>query len=145
MRAVNEPIPRPARPLGVYLVFGYYFFSAGLSLLSLGMIRQGKLAMPASQKAYFEGLTSLDFSLTVGLLLLTLTASFLLFLLRRSALWVFVAALVANVAVTALHAFTRNWFASVGVPGLVGAAFGWAILAGMIVYTKKLDRRGLLR
>ncbi|MDA0238266.1 MAG: hypothetical protein O3B03_07110 [Proteobacteria bacterium] len=130
------------RPIGVWLVSAFYLLSAGWTLLSFALIFGGAIKITAAQEAYFASLSGVDwfFSLAIGVV--GFSAAVCLFLLRRVALALFPIALALNLAFTAVHVMRTNWAEALGGAGLVGALFGWLILVAVIVYTRRLAKRG---
>ena len=132
------------RPIGVWVVSAFYVLSAGWTLLSFALIFGGVIKMTAAQEAYFASLTGVDwfFSLAIGVI--GFTAAVFLFLLRRIAAVLFSVALALNLAFTAFQTMRTNWITAIGPAGLVGALLGWLILVAVIVYARRLTKRGVL-
>lgn len=100
--------------------------------------------MNAAQRAYFANLGILDYLSTILISLLTLTATVLLFRLRKTAVLFFGIALALNVASALLQAFTTNLAQVVGGSGFLFMFLAWIILGTVVVYARKLDQKGLL-
>lgn len=140
----NEAKSAKRRPFGVWVVSAFYVLSTGWTLLSFALIFDGTIKISPAQEAYFASLTGLDwfFSLAIGAI--GFSAAVCLFLLRRVAVALFSAALVLNLAFTALHVMRTSWSEAIGGAGLVGALIGWLILVAVILYARRLAKQGVL-
>lgn len=140
----NEEKNSRRRPIGVWVVSAFYVLSAGWTLLSFALIFGGAIKITAAQEAYFASLTGVDwfFSLAIGVI--GFSAAVCLFLLRRVAVALFSVALALNLVFTAFHVMRTNWTEALGGAGLLGALFGWLILVAVIVYARRLAKRGVL-
>ena len=132
------------RPRGVWIISGFYLLSVGWTLLSFALTYSGAIRINAAQRAYFANLGILDYLSTILVSLLTLTATVLLFRLRKMAVLLFGVALALNIAIALLQAFTTNLTQALGGSGLLGMVFAWIILGAVVVYARKLDQSGLL-
>ena len=133
------------RPVWVWIITLFYGFSIGFTLLSFGLLFSGAIPLTAQQREYFAALGPLDYIMTIGLSLLTLAATVLLFLMRQAAVPLFGAAFVLNAGFSLLHALTTNWTKAIGGPGLIGALVGWGILGAVAAYSWHLLRNGALK
>lgn len=138
-----EQSPR-RRPVGVWLVSGFYVLSAGWTLLSFALIFSGAIKINAAQEAYFASLTGVDWLFTLAIGVIGFSAAVSLFLLRRVAVVLFSVALVLNLAFTVFQTMRTNWIEAIGGAGLVGALFGWLILFAVIAYAHGLTKKGVL-
>ena len=132
------------KPIGVWIVSAFYVLSAGNTLLSFALLFGGVIKITAAEEAYFTSLTGVDwfFSLAIGVI--SMSAAVCLFLLRRVAVALFSVALVLNLALSAFHVMRTNWIEVLGGAGLVGVLGGWLVLVAVIVYARRLAKRGLL-
>ena len=146
-----EAHPPPAttaprrRPGWVWAITIFVLLSAGYTLLSFLLIYGDVVPLTDVQQEYFDSLRAVDFLYSLGLALLNLVATVYLFLLRRQALPIYIAAFVLNVVITCFHLFTRNWLEVTGAAGVIGMMFGWGISIGIIAYTQSLVKRGVLQ
>ncbi len=147
MKAIPQPAPSASakRPAWVWVITIFYVFSVGFTLLSFMLILSGALPLTPAQQAYFAGLGPFDCIMSIGLGLLTLTATVLLFLLRRAAAPLFAASFVLNLGFTLVHAVATNWAQALGGSGLVGAFIGWGILGAVALYSRHLRQASVLR
>jgi hypothetical protein len=142
----QEPPPVPAkRPALVWVISIFYFLSAGWVLLSFFLIYSGAIPLNEAQKAYFQSQTFFDHASTVVIGASNLTGAVLLFLLRKQAFHFFVAAFSVGLALTLYQIAAKNWLGAIGGPGLVGAMIGWGISIAIILYSKRLTTRKLLK
>jgi hypothetical protein len=133
------------RPGWVWVITIFYVFSVGFTLLSFMLMLAGALPLTPAQQAYFAGLGPFDYIMSLGLGLLTLTATVLLFLLKRAAVPLFAASFVLNISFMLVHAFATNWAQALGGSGLVGAFIGWGILGAVALYSRHLRQASVLR
>lgn len=143
MSTAAEPGPK-RRPRGVWLIVVYYVLSAGWTLLSFALIASGALDLDPAQRAYFASLNRFDWFLTLTIAVLMLTASVLLFRLRREALSFFAAGFAVNLALTAIQVVRTSLVEAVGLAGMLGMLLAFLILAAVILYVRGLARRGVL-
>ena len=139
MASNAEATPAPRRPLVVWLIFLFYvvitvFFFANL-LLSPARLK----ADPAVHYSW------VDYAESSVLVLLKLSAAILLFLLRRSAAWLFTGILGLNVALTAIDLARRGFPKSPSFLTPASVAIEFCFIAGICLYSWHLARRGLLR
>ncbi len=151
MNSAPEATPQPGasaatkRPAWVWVITIFYVFSVGFTLLSFMLILSGALPLTPAQQAYFARLGPFDYMMSVGLGLLTLTATVLLFFLRTAAVPLFAASFVLNLGFTLVHAVATDWAQALGGSGLVGAFIGWGILGAVALYSRHLRQAGVLR
>jgi hypothetical protein len=122
----NEGQSPKRRPIGVWVICAIYVLAVGATLM-------------AAQQAYVaSSLTGLDWMFTLAIGVVLLSAAVSLFLLRRIAVALFSAALVLSLALTAFQVFRRIEGAG------RGALYGWVLLVAVIVYARRLAKRGVL-
>ena len=141
---VPPPIPR-RRPALVWVISIFYLFSVGGTLLSFALLASGVLPLSEAQKTYFQSQTTLDYGITLLISLSNLTGAVMLFLLRRHALYCFAGAFIVGLLFTGYQIMAKNWLGAIGGLGLVGALFGWSINLAVILYTRSLVVRQVLR
>lgn len=132
------------RPKLVWVVLLWFLFSAGYTIISFLLVYAGAIVVTPEQAAYLKGLSLLDHALTLAIASLNVAGAVAMFLLRRIAFHLFVASLLASIAVTGLHAATKGFVAALGGGGAVGMLVGYAILCAVCVYAWKLKSRGVL-
>ena len=122
-----------------------YIFGGLWGLLSLVLTRLGTIAIPPEMKAYYEGLTIIDYGVTVIVTLLNLTGAILLFRLRSKA----VGFLGAAVGISALSLFYRLFTSesseALATPGSSGMVIGFVVSVAVVVYAYWLHSRSILR
>jgi hypothetical protein len=135
------------RPKLVWVIAIFYVLSAGWVVLSFILIYTGFVQLNAAQRMYFNNLGIFDWVSTVGEAMLTLTGTALLFILRKSAIWLFVAALTLAVLLTARTIFLSRspFLEALGRSGSFGMLMGWGIYLVVIWYASKLRQAGTLR
>ncbi len=138
------PIPG-RRPALVWVISIFYFLSAGWVLLSFSLIYSGAIPLNEAQKAYFQSQTVFDHGSTIVIGASNLVGAILLFLLRKQAFHFFVAAFSVGLALTLYQIVAKNWLGAIGGPGLVGAVISWAISVAIIIYSKRLTARKILK
>jgi hypothetical protein len=123
-----------------------YFLFPLLSLIPIVLVIAGQLPTPE------QGLGLIDHSLSLGLAGAQMSGAVLLWKLRRSAVYLFMVALVLCVVNFWWHILIRNWFSamttidpSLAGPMLVVVIVSQVLLAGVCVYTWRLAKRGVLR
>src|SRR5262245_60969514 len=135
---------RRRRPVLVWVVFLWYVFSTGYTLLSFALIFSGRVPLSDEASRYLSSLSPLDYAVTILALLLNVVGAVALLLLRRSAPYLFSAALLLTVASLALHALTKGFVAALGAGGPVGLILGYGIAALVCLYAWRLYMRGVL-
>lgn len=122
----------------------FYLFSVGWTLLSFALILSGAIPVNAAQQEYFASLSVLDYLSSIGIGLVAIAAAVLLFRLRKLAVPAFGVALALNLGLTLIHVVTKNWAEALGGSGSLGAVMGWVILGSVLLYARRLERRGVL-
>jgi hypothetical protein len=138
----QEPAKRPAL---VWLISIFYVLSVGWTIFSYFMIFSGAIPQTEQVKAYYQSLTIIDYvpSLVIGTAYLV--GAILLFLLKKPAFLLFLITFGVNLVFTVYQIFATNWLSAIGGPGLCGAIFGYIINIAIIVYSKRLIDKGVLR
>lgn len=132
------------RPGWVKAISIFYFFSAAYTLLSFYLIYSGKVPLQPAQKAYFESLTAIDNGLTILLGISNLIGAVLLFSLRKQAFYFFAFPFVVGLMMTIWHILNKGFMAAMSAGGLVGMFIGWGMIIAVLLYTKKLEKLGIL-
>jgi len=141
--SIRDRGPR-RRPIGVWLIVGFYFLSAGWTLVSFVLTQTGTVSLMPSQQVYLKNLSLLDYLGSIGISAVTLLGSAFLLALRRAAVTLFIIGFAMNIGMTIAHAVTTNIVAALGGPGIAGLVISWVIMACVILYTRSLCRQGIL-
>jgi hypothetical protein len=139
---LNETKKRPGWVWAISILYG---LSAIWTPISFYLIYSGLIPLAPAQKAYFDGLSVLDWAVTVAISLIMLAAVVSLFLLKRVSVKLWGAAVVFSVLSYLYNAIAKNWLAAIDVGGIIGAAIGFALVVAIFFYTKRLDARGFLK
>lgn len=132
------------RPGWVWAISILFFFSAVWTLLSFYLIHTGAIPLNPRQRAYFDDLGLLSYSITILLGAANLVGAICLFLLRKAALYLFGIALIVNTMFITWQMLSTNWTQAIESSGLSGAIIGWALLLAVCLYTWRLTRKGIL-
>lgn len=135
---------RRRRRVLVWVVFLWYVFSAGYTLLSFALIFAGLIPLTDEASRYLSSLSALDYTVTVLALVLNLSGAVALLMLQRVAPYLFTAALTLNVALVGLHALTKGLVSALGAGGPVGLILGYGISVLVCAYAWRLHARGTL-
>ena len=141
----NENESRRKRPIWVWIISIFYLISAGWTLFSFFLIFSGAIVISPAQEAYFNSLTTTDFTLTIAVGGANLVGAVTLFLLRKVAFYFFLAALGTTLMLTAWHWTTKGWAEALGGAGLTGALIGYGLSFAVCVYAWRLTKKGTLR
>ena len=133
------------RPVWVWVISTFFFFSAANTFLSFCLIYSGKIPLQPEQKAYFDSLTVMDMGLAALLGLTNLTAAVFLLFLRKQAFYLFAATLGFNLLITLWHIVSKDFIAAMPAGGLIGMAIALGIQIAVCIYTGKLVKAGVLR
>ena len=140
-------MPSPARrrrPALIWVVFLWYVFSAGYTLLSFALIFAGRVELSAEASRYLSSLSPLDYAVTILALLLNVGGAVALLMLRKVAPYLFSAALLLNIVSVALHALTKGLVAALGAGGPIGLILGYGISVLVCLYAWRLHARNTL-
>ena len=134
------------RPIGVWVISGFYLLSVGWTLLSMALVLGGAIELNEAQRTYFESLTALDWGWSISIGLLGGAASVALLLLRRVAVRLFGIVFVLNIG---QHLYQLLWRSYTSVaratPGApAGMIIGLVILLVIVRYAWNLERKGIL-
>ena len=135
---------RRRRPVLVWVVFLWFVFSAGYTLLSFALIFSGRVPLSDQASRYLSSLSPLDYAVTILALLLNVVGAVALLLLRRSAPYLFSAALLLSIASVVLHALTKGLVTALGAGGPIGLILGYGVSALVCLYAWRLYARGIL-
>jgi hypothetical protein len=136
------------RPIGVWLVTIYAALNALIGAVGVYILVSGKFAPVAGQQAsFFANLNVLDYALSVLLHISMGLGGIFIFMLRKFALPLFIAGACFNLAQTIWHIFTHRFMAGVGgqsTMAWIELVVAWAIILGVIAYTSRLSKKGII-
>jgi len=135
---------RRTRPGWVWVSGAFYLLSAGSLFLYFALISADLIELDAAQQAYFASFDVVDFIGSIGVVLIALWANVLLFRLRRTAVRAFELAFSLSIAMVFVNLLTRNWVQALGGWDLAAVLLGWAALICVVLYARRLERRGVL-
>lgn len=148
MTADAPPRIRPGLVWAIFLMhlFGFATFAGLQALRALPW-----LPVNVALEGQFGRMAPLDWWVQWAVALLGLSAAILLFLLRRAALWLFLAHTIAGGANTMRLLVMRSWFEPLTQLGTIGVVSLIAILVlsllisvAVLAYVVSLYRRGVL-
>ena len=132
------------RPKLVWVVFLWFLFSPGFTLLLFLLIHSGVIAVRPEEPAYLRSLSTVDYALTIIIVGLGVAGALSLFRLRKVAFYLFVAHLILTLGAQAVHVLTTGLLATLDGWGTFRMFVGWAGLVAVCVYAWKLKARGVL-
>ncbi|MFH1766685.1 MAG: hypothetical protein ABH826_01170 [Patescibacteria group bacterium] len=127
------------RPPWVWMISGFYFFSAMWS----SWVLSGRISITDAQRAYCESLTVFDYVLTLTIDILNFAGAISLFRLKKVAFPLFLIAFFLSMLFRQI--ISKGWGAAFGVTGSIGTIICYGILLLACVYTKKLIKDGVLQ
>lgn len=137
------------RPLGIWIITAFYFYSVYIVLRSYWLINMGLIPMNEVQRSYLASVSATNWFIPIITGILTLAAAVSLFLLRRISLMLFVISFGLSLFATLFEALTTNWvkaMASTGNGGgLIGVAVGWIIQISILLYINNLIKKKILK
>ena len=139
------PILSSKRPVLVWVISIYCFMGAIGALLSLALTYSGAIPANEVQKQYFASQTWLDHGWIITNNALSLVAAIMLLLLRRYAFYLFSWSFVFSLLFMIYQAVARNWLAAFGGLGIVTALITCVIAIAIILYSRGLIKKGVLR
>jgi hypothetical protein len=144
-------VPKPTRPIGVWIISLFFFTCMPCSLLGLvgvAMMQAGAIPMPPQQAAVFQQLGPLYYIITLLNTGLVLTWAVLFFMLKRASLWFFIASLSVGFVYMIYNLAAQGTIAPGSPhPALVGVivAITWVLNAALLYYNWHLIRKGVMR
>ena len=142
---MNEPTATRKRPVGVWIISGFYMASVVWSLLSSYLTYSGAIPIPTEQPDIFGEPTAVDHFFAIIGNGIVAAAMITLFLLKKAAFYLFAASLGLSIVVI-LQALTTDWFSDLGAAVILFAVF-FVLLSGLVpfIYSWQLKRKGILR
>ena len=132
------------RPILVWIIFCYYVITCLANIVQMFFITAGGIPLTPEQQAYLARFSIFDRVIgyfDVGIILVGVT---LLVAMRRAAVPVLALAFALNLFSTAVVWFKANPREIVSWVGLAVQAGGYVLLAAVVYYAWRLDKRGLL-
>lgn len=133
------------RPALVWIIFFFVMVSTGWSLLSLAIIHFNLIPLDDQTKTYFESQSWFDVLYSVVIGLLNIGGTVMLFLMRQQAFKLLLLGFLVSIASVVYQTIFKNWLMVVGIPGAVGAFIGYCISLAIILYTKSLMDKRMLK
>ena len=131
------------RPFWVWIISAFYLLSGFLTLLSLWQIQSGLVPVKPGELADLKR-TSLIWSLGGIIPILNLAGAVSLFLLKKSAFYIFMALLALSLSNALWQVLTTDWFQEIGGQGSIGAMIGYGLAIVICYYIYRLKQRGVL-
>lgn len=134
----------PKRPYWVWLISGFYLFSGMMNLSMLMLIHTENPGLSPQELAVLQK-TAMAWTLGGLLPLANLAGAVMLFLLRKTAFYIFSAMLIAGV-LNSLFQFSRlDWsLETLSRQGLSHVLVGYAITLAVCLYTYRLKQQQVL-
>ncbi len=142
--SVLSRFKNPKRPFWVWLISGFYLFSGMMNLSLLMLIHTENPGVSPQELAVLQK-TAMAWTLGGLLPLANLAGAVMLFLLRKTAFYIFSAMLIAGV-LNGLFQFVRlDWsLETISRQGLSHVLFGYAITLAVCLYTYRLKQQKIL-
>ena len=133
------------RPIWVWLISSFYFFSAIFTLASFYLVVSHIVTITPDAQQYLDSLTLSDhiFKIIIGSAIISGAAA--LFLLKRVSFYLFLIGLLFNIGLTLRHALFKGWLQVVGQSGLLSLFISWGLLLSVCIYTWHLSKKGTLK
>jgi len=150
-----QPTPRK-RPALVWVISIIYFLCASLTILSIAWFLSRAFPFNATLNdnaamKRFLSRNIFDFAPTLVICTLNLAGAVLLFLLKKSAFHLFATAFIGTITLTIYSVFVSfypifspEWLGAMERV-LVVAIISWPIKIAVLIYSKRLINRGILR
>ena len=141
----NEGENTRRRPVGVWVISGFYALAVPCLLLMLVVVLSGPVELRATAVKRFETLGMLEWFFTLAGVVVGVSAAVCLFLLRRVAVALFVVEFGLNLANSAYRALTTDWLETLGGTQVASMVLVWFTMAVVIAYTRGLAKSGVLK
>ncbi len=109
------------------------------------LMANGTIPVEDAQRHYFESQNYFDYAIPVVNPMIVLIWAILFFRLKRVSLYVYLGILALGVFMLICNIIAKDWMATVGTLGLMGAGIGWIINLAILYYNWHLVRKGVLR
>jgi len=130
------------RPGWVWVIFIFYAFSFISTVVSYGLLLSGKISIPTDKQQYLNGLTSVDYAVSLLMVVINVVAALLLFRLKKISLHFFMLALLISVLYTIWRAATTGWLGAVGGAGIVSLLFSYGLKIAICFLRVEADQYG---
>jgi hypothetical protein len=142
---IEDPLATPRRPKWVWVIAVLYVFGGLWSLFITTMMHSGAIRTPPEARAYYDSLSTLDYTLTFLTTALNVIGGILLFRLRAKALAFLAAAVVSSLLTLLYQSFTGALGRMLSGPGGYGLFVGISVALAVIAYVHRLKVKGVLR
>jgi len=139
-----EPALRK-RPKLVWVISIYYILTAGFAILTFFLISIGAIQSNALQKVNYDSQSIIENTLLLTLGSLNFLGAIYLFLLRRYAYHCFLIAFAVVLVAYVYHIIFKNWLYVTTGGEMLFAVIGLFINIAIILYSKKLINKEILR
>jgi hypothetical protein len=136
---------KASRPPLVWVITIFYFVSFVFTAISFVLVYSGKIPVNPATKQYLASLTVFDHVITGAIAGCNLLAATLFFMLRRQSFHLFTTAFTITILSTVYQSIAKGWAQALGGSGVVGALIGYGIALSVIIYSFRLDKRGILK
>lgn len=133
------------RPFGIWAISIFYIFSCAWTIYSLLWSQLNTTLFPEPQRLYIHNLTFFDYLISLGVQILSLTATFFLFRLKNLSVKLFGSALLLSFISIIWTVFKTHFLSAFGVPTFVGMLIGFSIELCVFMYCKHLSKQGILK
>ncbi|MDA2923272.1 hypothetical protein MYX65_01210 [Acidobacteria bacterium AH-259-L09] len=140
---IQNTAEKPRRPLGVWIISIFYLLSILSMSLSYYLIFTNTVTLPPAQ--IIESYSVVDYLVMLGVFALSIMAAVNLFLLRKVAVLLFYALLALNVLLSALYYLFTDVFQALPSGVGVGQFLGLLITGWICLYSRKLQKKDILR
>ncbi|MCP4631673.1 MAG: hypothetical protein GY855_02010 [candidate division Zixibacteria bacterium] len=144
----SEEVTKTRRPKLVWIILVFFAILFVHTIISVIWFYRGDIVFHGAQQDSFKLRYIIDFSIPIimGIIsLINLTAAIFLILLRRQAYKLFLTAFIIGILLTIYQILFDNWYWVMGGIGLAGAVIGWMIGIAIILYTRSLIKKGVLK
>ena len=132
------------RPIPVWIISAFFFFSAIYTLYSFAIVLSGNVNLTPQMQRYLESLTPLNYIISIGIGFLNLSGAITLFMLRKHAAYFFLSGLILSIASFVYNILTTNWLET-GAAGVIGAFLSQLLVLAVVIYAFRLRKRGTLK
>jgi len=133
------------RPKILWVISIFYLLSLKYNLLSFVLIYSGSIPLNEAQQSYFSSQTFIDILFSISIILLNFIGTIYLLLLKRYAFYAFLYAFVISFILTGYYIIFKDLIVDLGSSGIIGAIIGFTINIAIILYTKGLINKRILK
>jgi hypothetical protein len=134
------------RPAWVWVISIFYILSFVYTCVSWYFVLSGSIPVTPQVKAYMEGLTTVDYAVTIIQALTSISGAVALLLLRKAAFHFFCASFLIGLLAMLWQTVARGWLTAMGSMkgGVTGALIGVGITLAVCIYARELLKSGTL-